>query len=91
MADLNRTLRRGIGVEAQGDLVPDQGGIDLVDHAVEAHGAVLLYFAFGLEEEQIIEVQRRLRETHRLAGERPLLQRRGTVEPAARDRLLEDR
>ena len=37
--------------------VPHEDGIDLVEPAVQADGAVLHDTAFGLEEEQVIEVE----------------------------------
>ena len=71
VADLHGPLRAGRGVEAQGHLLPHQGGIDLVEHPVEADGAVLLHLALGLEQEQIIQIQPRLRKAHRLAATGP--------------------
>ena len=37
--------------------MPHEDGIDLVEPAVQADGAVLHDTAFGLEEEQVIEVE----------------------------------
>jgi hypothetical protein len=39
------------------DPLADEGGIDLVDEAVEADGTVLLHLAGGLEQEQIVEIE----------------------------------
>ena len=37
--------------------MPDEDGVDLVEAHVEADGAVLHDAAFGLEEEQVVEVE----------------------------------
>ena len=34
----------------------DEHGVDLVEPSVEAHGAVFHHTAFGLEQEQVVEV-----------------------------------
>src|SRR3972149_2882344 len=52
--DINGTaLTRG--VEAQGDTLADEGGVELVDEPEEANGAVLLDLADLLEEKQLVE------------------------------------
>ena len=43
--------------DAQRHLLADQRRIDLIDHAVEAHRAVLLDLALGLEQEQLVEIE----------------------------------
>ena len=57
MADLQGARRRRLGVVAQGDGLSHEDGIDLVEPPVQAHGAVLHDAAFGLEEEQVVEVE----------------------------------
>jgi len=39
------------------DPLTDEGGIDLLDEAVEAHGRSLSHLACGLEQEQIVEIE----------------------------------
>jgi hypothetical protein len=51
VADLHRTFGCGTGVEAQSYLLAHQGGIDLIEHPIEADGAILLHLALGLEQE----------------------------------------
>ena len=58
------------------------------DHPVEADGAILLHLALGLEQEQILEIQPRLGETHRLTMPGPLLVRRGTCQSAVRGMMV---
>ena len=76
-----------LGVVAQGDGVPHEDGIDLVEPPVQAHGAVLHDAAFGLEEEQVVEVEVGTGVTHVFACERPLLERGAPVD-AAMGRLV---
>ena len=87
MADLQGARRRRLGVVAQGDGLPHEDGIDLVEPPVQAHGAVLHDAAFGLEEEQVVEVEVGTGVTHVFACERPLLERGAPVE-AAMGRLV---
>ena len=54
---------------------------------MQAHGAVLHDAAFGLEEEQVVEVEVGTGVTHVFACERPLLERGAPVE-AAMGRLV---
>ena len=54
---------------------------------MQAHGAVLHDAAFGLEEEQVVEVEVGAGVTHVFACERPLLERGASVE-AAMGRLV---
>ena len=72
------------GIEAQRDLLPDQRRLDLVDDTLEADRAVLMHLAFGLEQEQIVQVQGGLGEAHLLGALRPALQGRFPVEPVMR-------
>ena len=74
MDDLNGTRRRCIGVVSQGDGVSDEERVDLVESSVEADGAVFHDAAFGLEEEEVIEVCGGFGVAHVLAGERPLVE-----------------
>ena len=87
MADLQGARRRRLGVVAQGDGLPHEDGIDLVEPPVQAHGAVLHDAAFGLEEEQVVEVEVGAGVTHVFACERPLLERGAPIE-AAMGRLV---
>ena len=73
-----------VRVVAQGDPLPDEDGIDLVEPAVEADGAVLVYDARGLEEKDLVEVERGIGVAHAGRGERPLLERGTPVEAAMR-------
>ena len=66
---------------------PTEDGIDLVEPPVQAHGAVLHDAAFGLEEEQVVEVEVGTGVTHVFACERPLLERGAPVD-AAMGRLV---
>ena len=54
--DLDGPRRRRLGVVAQGDGLADEHGIDIVETSVETQRAVLHDAAFGLEEEEVIEV-----------------------------------
>ena len=67
--------------------MPHEDGIDLVEPPVQAHGAVLHDAAFGLEEEQVVEVEVGTGVTHVFACERPLLERGAPVD-AAMGRLV---
>ena len=87
MADLQGARRRRLGVVAQGDGLSHEDGIDLVESPVQAHGAVLHDAAFGLEEEQVVEVEVGAGVTHVFACERPLLERGAPVD-AAMGRLV---
>ena len=87
MADLQGARRRRLGVVAQGDGLSHEDGIDLVEPPVQAHGAVLHDAAFGLEEEQVVEVEVGTGVTHVFACERPLLERGAPIE-AAMGRLV---
>ena len=84
MPNLHGTSRRGTRIVAQGDPFADQGGIDLVEGAIETDSAILLHLAGGLEQEQLIEILGGRGETHRLGALRPALQRRLAVEAAVR-------
>ena len=48
---------RRVGVVAHGDVVPHEQSIDLVQTPVEAEGTVLVHAPFGLEQEQVVEVE----------------------------------
>jgi len=75
MADLDRVSRGGGGVVAQGEGLAHQGRIDLIDHPVQAHGAVLLHPALGFEEEDLVEVERGVGAADVRAGTGPALER----------------
>ena len=55
--DLNGARRRCVGVVTQGDGLADQDGVDLAEPAMQAHRAVFHHPAFGLEQEQVVEVE----------------------------------
>ena len=57
--NLDGPRRRRLGVVTQGDGMADEHGIDLVESAVQAHRAVFHDAAFGLEEEEVVEVGER--------------------------------
>ena len=69
-------------VVAQGDGLADEHGVDLVESAVEAHGAVFHHAAFGLEEEEVVEVCAGVGVAHVRACEGPLVERGAPVESA---------
>jgi hypothetical protein len=73
--DFNRSPGRCGGIVAQGNVFSDERGIHLIDDAVEAHGAVFLDLALGLEEEDLVEVQGRVWEVHLIGAAGPALQR----------------
>ena len=85
--DLDGSRRRCIGVVTQGDGFADEDGIDLVEPAVQAQRAVFHHAAFGLEEEEVVEVGGGVEVAHVVPGERPLLERGAPVE-AAMGRLV---
>ena len=80
--DLDGARRRCVGVVAQGDELPDEVGVDLVEPAVEADGAVFHHTAFGLEEEEVVEVGAGVGVAHVRACERPLVEGGTAVESA---------
>ena len=82
MDDLDGARRRSVGVVAQEDGLADEHGIDLVESAVEADGAVLHHAAFGLEEEQLVEVEAVVGVAHVVGAERPLVEGGAPVESA---------
>ena len=71
-----------VGVVAQGDELPDEVGVDLVESAVEAHGAVFHHAAFGFEEEEVVEVGAGVGVAHVVACEGPLVEGGAPVEAA---------
>ena len=71
-----------VGVVAQGDGFAHEHGVDLVESAVEADGAVFHHAAFGLEEEEVVEVGAGVGVAHVVPGERPLVERGAPVESA---------
>ena len=79
MPDLDSTSGRG-RIVTQGDPLADQRGIDLVDDAVEADGAVGFDLAHGLEQEQIVEIDTGLDEADPLGRGRPVIER-GSARP----------
>ena len=85
--DLDGPRRRRLGVVTQGDGLADEHGIDFVESAVEAQRAVFHDAAFGLEEEEVVEVCGGVGVAHVVAGERPLVEG-GTGVEAAMGRLV---
>ena len=67
--------------------VADEHGVDLVETPVEAQRAVFHHAAFGLEEEEVVEVGGGVEVAHVVPGERPLVERGAPVE-AAMGRLV---
>ena len=57
MDDVEGPSGRRLRVVAQDDPLPDEEGIDLVEAAVQADGAILVDAAPGLEEEDLVEVE----------------------------------
>ena len=55
--DFDRTSWGCGGVIAHGDVFADERGVDLVDGAVQTQCSVFLDPVFGLEEEQLVEVE----------------------------------
>ena len=80
MDDPDRARRRCLWVVAQGHGLPHEQGIDLVQASLQAHGAVLHDASFGLEQEQVVEVEGGVGVAHAVAGERPLLEGGARVE-----------
>ena len=79
--DAKRPVGRRLGVVAQDDVLADENGVGLVESSVQADGAVLVYAALGLEEEEV-EVCGGVAVAHGGAGERPLLEGRAALEAA---------
>ena len=82
VGDLDGARRRSVGVVAQGDGFADEHGVDLVEPSVEAHGAVFHHAAFGLEEEEVVEVEVGVGVAHVVPGEGPLVERGASIEAA---------
>ena len=80
--DLDGSRRRCVGVVAQGDGFADEHGVDLVETPVEAQRAVFHHAAFGLEEEEVVEVGGGVEVAHVVPGERPLVERGAPVKSA---------
>ena len=80
--DLEGARRRCVGVIAQGDGLADEHGVDLVEPTVQADGAVFHHAAFGLEQEEVVEVEAGVGEAHVVPGERPLVEGGAPVEAA---------
>ena len=80
--DLDGARRRCVGVVAQGDGLADEHGVDLVESSVETDGAVFHDAAFGLEQEEVVEVEAGVGEAHVVPGERPLVEGGAPVEAA---------
>ena len=80
--NLDGARRWCVGVVAQGDGFADEHGVDLVEPSVEADGAVFHHAAFGLEEEEVVEVEVGVGVAHVVPGERPLVERGAPVESA---------
>ena len=60
----------------------DEHGVDLVESSVEADGTVFHHAAFGLEEEEVVEVEAGVGIAHVVPGEGPLVERGAPVESA---------
>ena len=88
MDDLERSRRGRVWVVSQGDGVPDEERVDLVEPTVQADGAVFHDAAFGLEEEEVVEVEGGVGVAHVLTGECPWVERRAGVEPAMRGLVI---
>ena len=71
-----------MGVVAQGDGLADEPGVALVEPCVEAHRSVFHHAAFGLEEEEVVEVGAGVGRAHVVACEGPLVERGAPVEAA---------
>ena len=69
--DLDGGRRRCVGVVAQGDGLADEPGVALVEPCVEAHRWVFHHAAFGLEEEEVVEVCAGVGRAHVVACEGP--------------------
>ena len=80
--DLDGARRRRVGVVAQGDGFADEHGVDLVESSVQAHRSVFHHTAFGLEEEEVVEVEAGVGVAHVVPGEGPLVERGAPVESA---------
>ena len=80
--DLDGARRRRVGVVAQGDGFADEPGVGLVESCVEAHRSVFHDLAFGLEEEEVVEVCAGVGVAHVVPGERALVERGAPVESA---------
>ena len=71
-----------MGVVAQGDGLADEPGVDLVEPCVEAHRWVFHHAAFGLEEEEVVEVCAGVGRAHVVACEGPRVEGGAPVESA---------
>ena len=74
MEDLQGPGGRCAGVVADGDGLTDQQRVDLVEAAVEAEGAIVHDAAFGLEQKQVVQIDRLVEVADLLSAQRPLLQ-----------------
>ena len=82
MNHVDRARGRRGRVVAQDDLLPDEEGIDLVEAAVQADGAILVDEAPGLEEEDLVEVEGGIGVADACTGQCPLLERRAPLDAA---------
>ena len=81
--DVHGTASAG-GVEAEQDGLADKRGIDLVDDAEEADGAVPLDLAFLLEEKHLVQFRFRPDQVDVVGGHHPAVERGHTVEARVR-------
>ena len=72
------------GIVAQRHGVADESGVDFEERAVQAHGAIALNAALGLEEEQGIQIEAWAGQAHLLGAHGPAIQRRLILEAAMR-------
>ena len=84
MPDLQAACGWCRGVVTQDHILADERCVDFVDDSVQAHRAVALDAAFGFEQEQRVEVERRIGQTHVLATQGPLVEWRALREAAVR-------
>ncbi len=74
-----RRLRRVI---AQRDGLSDQGGVDLVEVAVQAYGSIFVHAPLCFEQKQVIEIELRRHPAHVGGALRPFVQGRQGVDAA---------
>jgi|GEM_PF-4221298 len=75
MPHLDRLSRRRTRILRNRTFSPDRRDINLVDHLVEAYGAIHLNLALSLKQKQVVEIQIGFEEANGFTRQRPLLQR----------------
>ena len=83
MPDLDR-LAGAAGVIAQRHPFADQGGIDFIDDAVEADGAIGIDLTHGLEQKQRVKIGGGADKGDLLGGRRPAIKRRLSAQALVR-------